>query len=138
MKEVLLKNTRLKRLSKVLWEKKESFQMCTSCSSFMKEFSSIVKWSFKCCIICASFSVCMFYESMFLAKSFLPVYMFREFLERIISVKGVGVHYKPFLVFIESHYVFRSEFESVYIQSLLSTCFCAWMLASREVWSLRA
>jgi len=64
--------------------------------------------------------------------------MFREFLERIVSFEGVGVNYKPFLIFIESHYIFKSEFESVYIQSLLPTCLCAWMAASREVLSLRA
>jgi len=51
--------------------------------------------------------------------------MFGELLERIISFKGVGVDYKPFLVFIESHYVFKSEFEGLYIQSLLPTCLCA-------------
>jgi len=43
--------------------------------------------------------------------------MFREFLERIIRVKGVGVNYNPFLVFIESHYVFKSELESTHVQS---------------------
>jgi len=29
------------------------------------------------------------------------------------------------LVFIESHYVFKSEFEGLCIQSLLPTCLCA-------------
>jgi len=62
--------------------------------------------------------------------------MFRELLESIISFKGVCVDYKPFLVSIESHYIFKSEFEGLYIQSLLPTCLCGWMPASREVWSL--
>jgi len=47
--------------------------------------------------------------------------MFRELLERIISFRGVGVDYKLFLVFIESHYIFKIEFEGRYIQSLLPT-----------------
>jgi len=41
--------------------------------------------------------------------------MFQELLQRIISFKGVAVDYKPFLVFIESHYAFKSEFEGLYI-----------------------
>jgi len=45
-------------------------------------------------------------------KSFLIVSMFWELLERIVSFKGVGVDYKPFLVFIESRYAFKSMFES--------------------------
>ena len=39
--------------------------------------------------------------------------MFQELLERTISFKEVGVIYKLFLECIESHYVFKSVFESI-------------------------
>ena len=120
---------------KCSWEKKESFQMCTSSSSFMKGFASIVKWSFKCCIIRFNVHILWKYVSWQVFLTSLDVW---ELLERNVSFKGVDVDYKPFLVFIESHYIFKSEFESLCIQSWLHTCLCGWMPASREVWSLRA
>ena len=63
--------------------------------------------------------------------------MFRELLQRIISFKEVSMIYKLSLVYIKSHYAFKSECESVYIQSLLPTVLGAWMSASREVFLIK-
>jgi len=79
----------------------------------------------------------IFYERMSPAKSFLPIWMFRELLEKITSFKEVGVIYKLFLEYIESHYVFKSVFEST-IFILCATWLRAWMFARNEDWSLRA
>ena len=57
-------------------------------------------------------------ERNFLVKSFLPTQVFQKPLERIISIKEANVIYKPFMERIMSHFVFKSEFESV----LLSPC----------------
>jgi len=39
--------------------------------------------------------------------------MFQDLLERIISFKEVNAIYKLFLEYIESHYIFKSVFESI-------------------------
>jgi len=63
--------------------------------------------------------------------------MFRERLETNTSFKEVRVIYKLFLEYIESHYVFKSVFESI-IFAPYATWLRAWMFVRKDDWSLRA
>jgi len=81
--------------------------------------------------------MCIFYDRMFPAKSFLVVWMFQELLERIISFKEVSMIYKLFLEYIESQDVFKSVFENTIFVPCAAQL-CAGMLVRKEYWSSRA
>ena len=100
---VLLKNTSPKRLSKEFLRKERKLSNMHLLLTFQERISKYCQMKFQMLHCTFKLSMCRFYESIFVAKSFLPVQMFRELLERTISFKEVSMIYKLSLVYIESH-----------------------------------